>query len=107
MEDWQAFRKQRKAGVTGTVIDGIRAEALKAGISLQDALAMCCQRGWTGFKAEWVGNGKTGPPNGDGLNAYQRMQVEKHEETKRFTEAIHGKRTKQTEPIDITPGRLD
>ena len=23
-------------------------------MSLADALAMCCERGWTGFKADWV-----------------------------------------------------
>jgi hypothetical protein len=23
-------------------------------MSLEDALSMCCERGWAGFKAEWV-----------------------------------------------------
>lgn len=54
---WQDFlklRKTKKAPVTDTAIEGIRREALKAGIGLSDALATCCQRGWTGFKADWV-----------------------------------------------------
>jgi len=54
---WQDFlklRKTKKAPVTDTAIAGIRREALKAGIGLSDALATCCQRGWTGFKADWV-----------------------------------------------------
>ena len=52
--DWLAHRKAKKATVTLTVIDGIKSEAAKARIALSDALALCCQRGWTGFKAEWV-----------------------------------------------------
>lgn len=52
--DWVQSRKQLKAAPTQTAIDGIAREAERAGISLADALAMCCQRGWRGFKAEWV-----------------------------------------------------
>lgn len=51
--DWVSMRKQKRAAVTETAIAGIRREAAKAGISMQDALAMSCARGWTGFKAEW------------------------------------------------------
>lgn len=54
---WQDFlklRKTKKAPVTDTAIAGIRREALKAGMGLSEALATCCQRGWTGFKADWV-----------------------------------------------------
>lgn len=52
--DWIQSRKSLKATPTQTAIDGISKEAARAGISLADALAMCCQRGWRGFKAEWV-----------------------------------------------------
>lgn len=52
--DWIAHRKAKKASITETVIDGIAREASKAGMALGDALATCCQRGWTGFKADWV-----------------------------------------------------
>ena len=52
--DWIQSRKQLKAAPTQTAIDGIAREAAKARIALSDALAMCCQRGWRGFKAEWV-----------------------------------------------------
>lgn len=52
--DWVQSRKQLKAAPTQTAIDGIAREAARAGISLADALAMCCQRGWRGFRAEWV-----------------------------------------------------
>lgn len=56
--DWIELRKQKKAAVTKTAIDGIQREAAKAGLSLQDALRICCERGWSGFKAEWVADKK-------------------------------------------------
>jgi len=52
--DWLQHRKAKKASVTKTVIEGIIKEADKAQITIGDALAMCCQRGWIGFKAEWM-----------------------------------------------------
>jgi hypothetical protein len=52
--DWLALRKQKRAPVTQTAVDGIEREAAKAGMSLQDALRMCCERGWVGFNAEWI-----------------------------------------------------
>ena len=53
-QDWLKLRKAKKAAVTQTAIDGIQREADKAGVSLQVALETCCERGWTGFKAEWM-----------------------------------------------------
>ena len=62
--DWVSHRKTLKATPSLTAIDGIATEADRAGISLSAALAMCCQRGWRGFKAGWIAddnqrNGKT------------------------------------------------
>ena len=53
-QDWIKLRKEKKAAVTQTAIDGIEREAKKAGVSLQVALETCCARGWTGFKADWL-----------------------------------------------------
>lgn len=52
--DWNALRKAKRAAVTDTAVTGIRREAEKIGMRLEDALQMCCERGWTGFKGEWV-----------------------------------------------------
>ena len=52
--DWLKLRKEKKAAVTQTALDGIQREAAKAGVSLQVALETCCARGWTGFKADWL-----------------------------------------------------
>lgn len=54
--DFQVLRKAKRAPVTETVIDGIRAEAQKASMTVEDALRYCCSRGWQGFKAEWIDN---------------------------------------------------
>jgi uncharacterized protein YdaU (DUF1376 family) len=52
--DFKALRKAKKAPITETAIDGIGREASKAGLTLEAALKICCERGWTGFKSEWV-----------------------------------------------------
>lgn len=51
--DFKKLRSAKKAPVTGRVIESIRSEATKAGISLETALIECCTRGWTSFKADW------------------------------------------------------
>lgn len=62
-EDFVKLRKAKKAPVTETVINGIEKEADKLGMSLGDALAMCCKRGWQGFEASWVSKSGTAPAN--------------------------------------------
>jgi hypothetical protein len=52
--DFVALRQAKKAVLTNTAINGIQREAKKAGVSLEQALQMCCERGWTGFRAEWL-----------------------------------------------------
>lgn len=61
--DWLSHRKASKAPPSKTAINGIASEADRAGISLSDALAMCCQRGWRGFKAEWIRDQEQGTNN--------------------------------------------
>lgn len=52
--DFLAIRKAKKSPITETALDGIRREAEKAGMTLETALRTCCERGWQGFKADWV-----------------------------------------------------
>ena len=51
--DFCALRNKRRAPITETALKGIQREADKAGITLNEALSICCERGWQGFKAEW------------------------------------------------------
>ena len=52
--DFLALRKAKKAPVTVTALAGMKREADKASWSLARAITECVERGWTGFKAEWV-----------------------------------------------------
>lgn len=55
-DDYLALRRAKRAPMTQTALDGLVREAAKAGITLQAVLETCCQRGWTGFKADWLRN---------------------------------------------------
>ena len=63
-DDFRNLRKAKKAPITQTAVDGIRREAEIAGFTLNQALATCCERGWQGFKADWVGGQAKAPPSG-------------------------------------------
>ena len=52
--DFKALRAKKKAPVTATAIAGIKREADAAGLSLEDALRICCERGWAGFESKWI-----------------------------------------------------
>lgn len=57
--DWLALRKEKRAPATLTVIAGNEHEAVKAGITLADALRIACMRGWASFNADWHANSST------------------------------------------------
>lgn len=65
-DEYVSLRKQKRTTVTPLVVKGIEREAEKAGISLEQALTTCIERGWQGFKADWVKptgyDGKGGKP---------------------------------------------
>jgi uncharacterized protein YdaU (DUF1376 family) len=54
-----AHRKAKKARVTPLVIDGISAQAAKAGWTLENALKEIIVRNWQSFNADWVKDSKT------------------------------------------------
>lgn len=55
-KDYQTLRKAKRAPVTDTVINGLRREAGAAGITLEQAMTFCIERGYQGFKADWYKN---------------------------------------------------
>ena len=58
--EWKAVRKAKRAGpISQTVIDAIYREAAKAGITPEQAIRCCVERGWQGFKADWYSNAAT------------------------------------------------
>jgi uncharacterized protein YdaU (DUF1376 family) len=64
-KDYLEVRKTKKAKWTETALKGLTKEAEKAGISLQDAMELCCARGWVGFKAEWIKDQQIASTNND------------------------------------------
>ncbi|TPG50167.1 hypothetical protein EAH75_01330 [Rhodanobacter glycinis] len=59
--DFLAIRKAKKQPLTETAVTGIKREAEKAGMSLEQALTESCERGWASFKAAWLTNGAHTP----------------------------------------------
>jgi len=55
-KDFLIIRKAKKAPLTKTALKRMVTQAEKAKITLQEAMAICCERGWQAFKAEWVKN---------------------------------------------------
>jgi hypothetical protein len=75
-EDFQALRKRKGSPLTVTALNGIEAEARKAGWSLEAAIAKCITRGWQGFEAEWVQQ-STGPPGRADPGSFLSHYIEK------------------------------
>ena len=59
-KDFRALRTKLRAPITATAVAGIRREADKAGLNLEAAITVCCERGWRGFKADWLNGGLPG-----------------------------------------------
>ena len=64
--DYIKLRFTKKSPITKTAMDGVEREAVKAGITLEDAIRVSCERGWAGFKAEWFFKDGVKAPNGVG-----------------------------------------
>lgn len=52
LADWVAARKGAK--VTASVLEGMQREADKAGISLAEAVRICAENSWRGFRADYL-----------------------------------------------------
>lgn len=52
--DFLAVRKAQRAPLTATALEGIEREAAKARLTLAQAIQIAAERGWRGFKAEWL-----------------------------------------------------
>lgn len=73
--DFKALRSRQRAPVTKTAMAGIRREAQAAGLTVQEALVMCCERSWRGFKAEWVHDARDRPGGTDGRGDFMARAV--------------------------------
>jgi hypothetical protein len=56
IDDWLKVRKAKNQPLTDTALKATVREASKAGMSLEAAITICCERSWAGFKAEYLVN---------------------------------------------------
>ena len=80
--DWLQLRKAKRAPVTGTVLDGARVEAGKAGLTLDAFLRVWCNRGSQGLLADWLKPNERAPQRQNGHEAepeWRREQRERNE----------------------------
>ena len=54
IDDWLQIRKAKRATLTATALTATKREADKANITLIQAIEVCCESSWAGFKAEYV-----------------------------------------------------
>lgn len=52
-DDFLKLRTKKKAPYTFTAMKNMKTQAIHAGKSLEQVLAICCDQGWTGYKPEW------------------------------------------------------
>ena len=80
-QDFQRLRAQKRSPLTDTALAGLRREADKAGVGLEQAIAFCCEQGWQAFNAGWYAE-RTG-----GRTSVSRNTTGKHAAAAR---AIYG-----------------
>lgn len=52
-EAWLEVRKAKRQALTRVAMQSLINEFGKAGLSVQDGVRLCVERGWVGFKASW------------------------------------------------------
>lgn len=97
--DYLALRKGKKAAATATALRQIVSEASRSPLSVQDALVLCCSRGWVGFKAEWATSqpARAGP---------QTARTEKFDPVSYVNRNRNSSENSTANVIDITAERL-
>lgn len=71
---WRDFKGHRKTAFTVTALEGFEREAALAGWSLEAAMTEAIERGWQGFKADWVKDKQNGQQSNqaDGMGVTER-----------------------------------
>lgn len=103
-DDWVRLRRSKRAPVTMTVLEGTRAEAIKAGVSLQRFLEIWCVRGSQGLQAEWLRSDERRVASTTASNETFRERDERLAR-ERWAEAT-GRRAADDNVIDLMPAAL-
>jgi hypothetical protein len=90
--DWLKVRKGKKLAPNKTGIDGVLREISNAGMTPDQGVRLCCERGWGGFNPAWLANAPARASPG-----YQSPA----EKSKSITDALTGKKSNERRLIDI------
>lgn len=98
--DFKKHRFRLRAEITETAMRGFQREAMRAGISVAEAVTISIERGWRGFNAEWVSNGNNG-----GINAANRQNrpESRWQHSQRIGRAIDAEFRRHWGNVDICP----
>lgn len=75
MADFLKVRKAKRAPLTETAIEGIRREAEKAGLSLLQAITVCVENSWQGFRADWYAERQAKPAYGGVVTPINKQEA--------------------------------
>ena len=76
-KDYLKVRNKQKKPITQTAIKGLQREADKAKLSLSEVIQICAERGWIGFKAEWVDSKQTTKTNNQEWRTNDNLMIAK------------------------------
>lgn len=62
-KDWLSIRKEKRQPLTETSLAATERESVRAGMTLEEVITFCCERGWAGFKAEYLTNSAAAKTN--------------------------------------------
>lgn len=97
--DFLALRAKKRAPVTATALAGLEREADAAGMTLNAALRTSVERGWQGFKAEWIRNEGGRLSSLNGHPAMSESERRKQEFLRLAGQGGNDSRTIDMEPI--------
>ena len=63
LTDWINYRISQKAAFSESALNGFLNECNKHNFSINEAVKICAQRSWKGFKVSWVNNSSNGNNN--------------------------------------------
>lgn len=105
-KDWVQLRKAKRSTVSETVVAEARAEAQKAGMTLERFLSVWCIRGSQGLQADWIKPHERAASTGE--TAFQKTSRERMQQ---WAPGVAAKTPGATnvielEALDVTPRRL-
>lgn len=96
VNDYLEFRKSKKASISETTFNSLRNECENNNYPIEDAIQLCLDRNWIGFKYSWVENLKkqinitNGKSNNNKLNGintgYKHAEVDTERLFRKFAE---------------------